>query len=112
MGRASYLICCFRYGNSQERKTMLRYNVTNVKGENPMWSRLFIIGGDGESPSLSIPLEFSPVAMQLLGKKPVLAISRQIDTDLRNIDLYPLSINDGVLTFTFSRPLANGEWMH
>jgi hypothetical protein len=92
---------------------MIKYNVTNIKGENPMWSRLFIIGGDGgDSTSLSIPLESSPVAMQLLGKKPVLAISRQIDADLRNIDLYPLQIDDGVLTFTFSRPLANGEWMH
>lgn len=88
---------------------MMRFSATNIKGDNPMWSKLFIIGGDGESLSLRIALESSPVGMEFRGgKKPTLAFHRSYEGP----ELDAVTITDGLLSIDFSRPLAAGEWVH
>jgi hypothetical protein len=88
---------------------MIRFSVTNVKGDNPMWSKLFIIGGDGADTLLKINLESSPVGMEFHNsKKPTLAFHRAYEGP----ELNSMSLTDGVLQIEFTRPLAAGEWVH
>ena len=70
-----------------------------------MWSRLFMIVGDGESTTLSIDLEESPVGMEFRGgHKPAVAFMRSSSGPVQHI-----ATADGTVTFTFSRPPAHHE---
>ena len=73
-----------------------------------MWSKLFVIGGDGGTAILNVALDASPVGMEFRGgKKPTLAFHRFYEGP----ELTSMTITDGVLSIEFSRPLAAGEWV-
>jgi len=77
-----------------------------VKGENPMSTKRFIVRGDGDSKSIAVSLEASPVGMEFRGnKKP----ARALLVEGIGPEVVSLSIADGILRFEFERPPAEGE---
>lgn len=85
---------------------MMTFNTTNIRGENPMWSRFFMLNGDGESTTLRIDLTAAPVGMEFRGDhKPVLALHRSYEGP----SISSLTLADASLTFEFCRPPAHGE---
>lgn len=88
---------------------MMKFNCSNIKGDNPMWSRLFIIGGDGESTTLKVALQASPVGMEFRGGK--MPSQSLFHGTYEGPELASLSCDYGFLTIEFIRPLAYGEWV-
>lgn len=53
----------------------MKFNVTNIKGEAPMFAKRFLILGDEISTKLTVSLKASPVGMEFGGdKKPTHAL--------------------------------------
>jgi hypothetical protein len=86
----------------------LRFNCQNVKNENPMMCKRFVILGDGESTKLSLSLQASPVGMEFRGgAMPSVAVMRGVTGP----ELLALFVVEGILTMEFERPPAQGEWV-
>lgn len=87
---------------------MILFNVTNCKGESPMYAKRFILLGDGESLTLTVDLERSPVGMEFRGGKTP-HIARLKQSSGREVERLDIEPSTSLLKFEFGRPLAKGE---